>query len=346
MTIGRILGNKKDMGSGFALATSHSGFTRVVLTANHVVDNQEASALQFATLSGARMPVECVVRDEELDIAVLYLGEDVPGGLAKSQAVEEAGWKVLNQPRGNDPMLKGTIDATRWQVVSRSGNRIYVLQLKVYDQLGDYKGYSGSAVMLDSPAGGVIGILIGQLLSRLSGAIDQPKPATNVLYALPIQDVLDRFDLQGVPTASRSRISDVRKVEEQLNTLQARATALNSSLEDITEQRDNGIIDAGRFMLMERNLNRQRSDVLQEAAGILKDMDEDFDAILLDARASEQERTLAKRLAQESALMERLTQLARQKGLVRQVVASLERQQGTLLFWLMEVGKQLAKQAM
>lgn len=99
-------------------------------------------------------------------------------------------------------------------------------------------------------------------------------------------------------------------------------------------------------MLMERNLNRQRSDVLQEAAGILKDMDEDFDAILLDARASEQERTLAKRLAQESALMERLTQLARQKGLVRQVVASLERQQGTLLFWLMEVGKQLAKQAM
>ena len=335
MTIGRILGNNKDMGSGFALATSHSGFTRLVLTANHVVGKQEALSIQFATSSGATIPVERVVRDEELDIAVLYLSEDVSGGLAKSQAVEDARWKVLNQPRGNDPMLKGTIDAIDWQVVTRSGNKISVLQLKVHDELGDYKGYSGSAVMLDSPSGGVIGILIEQLLSRLSGAIDQPRPASNILYAIPIQSVLDRFHLQDVPTASTKKKLDVRKVEERLNALQARATALNGSLKGITEQRDNGIIDAGRFMLLERNLNQQRSDILREAGSLLEGLDEDFDAILLDARASEQ----------ESTLMERLAQVAQQKGLARQVVASLERQQGTLLFWLIEVGKQLAKQA-
>jgi tetratricopeptide (TPR) repeat protein len=129
----------------------------------------------------------------------LYLGEDVLGGLAMGHAVEGAGWKVETQPRGNDPMLKGTIDATRWRVVKKSGKEIYVLQLRVYEHLGDYKGYSGSAVILDSPSGGVIGILIEQLLSRLSVTIGQSKPATNVLFALPIQDVLDRFDLHDVP---------------------------------------------------------------------------------------------------------------------------------------------------
>ena len=41
MTVGRILVNDKDKGSGFALATPHSRTTRVVLTAKHVVGNQE-----------------------------------------------------------------------------------------------------------------------------------------------------------------------------------------------------------------------------------------------------------------------------------------------------------------
>lgn len=201
MTIGRILGNKKDLGSGFVLATSHAESSRVVLTATHVVNNQGNSSLQFVTRSGSRIPIERVARNEELDIAVLYLSEDVPGGLAKSQAVEEAGWRVLTQPRGNDPILKGTIDATHWRITTRSGNEIYVLQLKVHEQLGDYKGYSGSPVMLASPPGGVIGVLIEQLLSRFTGTINQPKPATNVLYAIPIQDVLACFDIQDVPTA-------------------------------------------------------------------------------------------------------------------------------------------------
>jgi hypothetical protein len=88
MTIGRILGNNQDRGSGFALATSHSGSTCVVLTASHVVDSQEASSIQFATQSGPRIPVERVERADDLDIAVLYLGEDVAGGLAKGQAEE------------------------------------------------------------------------------------------------------------------------------------------------------------------------------------------------------------------------------------------------------------------
>ena len=345
MTIGRIIGNNKDMGSGFALATSHSGSTRVVLTANHVVDKREASSIQFTTMSGVRNPVERIVRDEELDVAVLYLGQDVPEGLAAGRATERATWQVETQPRSNDPKLTGTINAIRWRLGTQSGHEIYVLQLQVDQILDDYKGYSGSAVMLNSPSGGVIGILIEQLLSRFSRAIGQPQPATNVLYAIPIQDVLDRFDLQDVSTASIRMKLDARRVEEQLNKMQARAAGVSRSMEAITEQRNDGIIDAGRFMLLENNLSQKRSGVLQEATQLLEGLDKDFDSILLDAAANEQESILTERLSQESELMERLTMLAKQKGLARQFIMSLERQQGTLLFWIMEVGKQLAKLA-
>src|SRR5947208_855856 len=101
MTVGRILGNDKDMGSGFALATSHSRTTRVVLTARHVIGDQEPSSFQFLTEDKRMIPVERVERDDDLDIAVLHLSEDVAEGLAVGRAVEEGSWQVETQPRGN-----------------------------------------------------------------------------------------------------------------------------------------------------------------------------------------------------------------------------------------------------
>ena len=199
MTVGRILGNDKDMGSAFALATPNSGSTRVVLTANHVVGKHEAASLQFVTQAGRRIPVERVERDDDLDVAVLHLSEDVVEGLAVGRAVEGGSWQVESQPRDNDPKLTGTISATRRRLVTQSGHEIYVLQFQVDQILNDYKGYSGSPVVLKLPTEAVIGVLIEQLRSRLSVPTGQPKPATNVLYAIPIQDVLDRFDLPYVP---------------------------------------------------------------------------------------------------------------------------------------------------
>jgi hypothetical protein len=343
MTVGRILGNGKDLGSGFALATAPSGFTRVIVTAKHVVDGQAATALQFALAIGATIPVERVVPDETLDIAILYAGEDVAGGLATSEAVDEARWKVLAQPRGNDPMLKGTIDAARWRVSTRAGKEIAVLQLKVHEQLDDYKGYSGSAVILDAPSGGVIGVLIEQLLSRLTGTLGQAQAATNVLYAIPIQDILVRFELPNVPTAPAATTNsvdkkpklDARRAEAQLKKLQARAMALNRSLASIAEQSNTGLLEPGRAEFMKNNLNQQRTEILQEAARMLEGLDGEYDSILLDAAAGEP----------EDALMERLTALAKLQGFSQGIITSLERQQGTLLFWLLEIGVQLVKRA-
>jgi hypothetical protein len=341
MTIGQILIKDKFKGSGFALAAPHSESTRVALTALHVIDNQETPSVRFLTQFGQSVPVEYVESDKDLDIALLHLGEDISGGLVVDRATEGMEWQVQTRPLSNDPKLTGTVTATRRQLEKSQGQNttISVLQLQVDQNLDSYKGYSGSPVVLKQPPGPVIGVLVEQLLSRLSVLTDQPRRATNVLYAVPIQDVLERFNLLDVPTASvtlfRGMKFDVRKVEEQLNKLQARTNAINRNLQAITEQRDNGIIDVGRFLLLENNLNRQRTEILQEATRVLEGLDEDFDGVLLSAAAGEQ----------ESTLMERLSQIAVRKGLTRQLVASLERQQGTLLFWLMEVGKQLTKQA-
>ncbi len=196
MTVGRILVNDKYKGSGFALATPHSEYTRVVLTANHVVGNQEASSLQFVTQIGRKISVERVERDDDLDIAVLHLGEDVTEGLVVGQAIEGAAWQVETQPLSKDPKLTGTVTSTHRQFVKSQGRPvIYVVQLQVDQSLGEYKGYSGSPVALQSASGAVIGVLVEQLPSRFPGPSGQPRPATNVLYAIPIQDVLNRFGL-------------------------------------------------------------------------------------------------------------------------------------------------------
>ena len=161
MTVGRILANDKDKGSGFALATPHSGSTRVVLTANHVVGNQEASSLQFVTQDGQRIPVERVERDDDLDIAVLHLGEDVPEGLAVGRAIEGdslAGGDAAARQR-SDANGHYNRHAPPIRKAGRGRHEIYVLQLQVDQNLDDYKGYSGSPVVLKSPSGAVIGVM-------------------------------------------------------------------------------------------------------------------------------------------------------------------------------------------
>jgi len=161
MAGGRILVQGKDEGSGFALAP------RIVLTANHVVRNREALSLQFATEAGRLVPVERVERDDDRDIAVLHLGEEVPEVLTAGHAVEGAAWQVETQPRGNDPKLTGTVTATRRPFVNAQGHETHVMQLLVEQGLGDYRGYSGSPVVLQSPPGAVIGVLVEQLRWRL-----------------------------------------------------------------------------------------------------------------------------------------------------------------------------------
>jgi hypothetical protein len=201
MVVGRILADAKDRGSGFALAP------RVAVTANHVVRGRAAGSLHLALGDGRSVPVDRVEGDETLDVAVLHLGEEVPEVLAVGRAVAGADWRVEAQPRGNDPLLTGTIDTLRRRFINAEGHETEVMQLRVDQQVGDYEGYSGGAVMLQSPRGAVIGVLVEQLRWRLATPIGQPRPAANILYAIPIQHVLDRFGLAAVSVARPVRFS-------------------------------------------------------------------------------------------------------------------------------------------
>ena len=81
-----------------------------------------------------------------------------------------------------------------------------MVQLEVGEQLGDYGGYSGSAV-LDSLGRAVLALLVEQKPLRTPVALGERPAASNVLYAVPIGDVITA---NGLPVrASRPLRFDV-----------------------------------------------------------------------------------------------------------------------------------------
>lgn len=193
MAIGRILAQGKDVGSGFILAATTSTYSHVAVTANHVVRSHQDSSLQFLLAHDKKIRVERVERDDTLDIAVLYLAEGVGDGLQVADALEGDAWAVDAHPRDNDPRLTGCVTAVDWSIRNAKNHEVQVLQLQVTQVLGGYRGYSGSPVR--SASGAVLGVLVEEVASRANGPLGQDKPATNVLYAIPIQEVLKRFGL-------------------------------------------------------------------------------------------------------------------------------------------------------
>ena len=74
------------------------------------------------------------------------------------------------------------------------GQRVEVVQLEVDEQLGEFGGYSGSAV-LDSLGRAVLALLVEQKPLRTAVALGERRAASNVLYAVPIGDVITAFGL-------------------------------------------------------------------------------------------------------------------------------------------------------
>src|SRR4029450_10575109 len=107
--------------------------------------------------------------------------------------------------------------ATRRRLRNQAGHDVQALQLHVKTMLGDYGGYSGSPVMLRSPSGVVIGVLVEQLPWRLADPLGQLTPATNVLYAIPIQDVVDRFGITAASVARPYRFNLVALPDEVID---------------------------------------------------------------------------------------------------------------------------------
>jgi tetratricopeptide (TPR) repeat protein len=186
--LGRIRVGGSDCGAGFALGP------RRVVTALHVVRGREGKSVAYVPAGGKAIEVERVVPDPSHDAAVLWLAGDVEFSPTRT-VVQGAEWRVESPPpRGNDPPLHGTVTTGRMAIQNASGQLVEVVQLEVSEHLGDFGGYSGSAV-LDSLGRAVLALLVEQKPLRTPVALGERQTASNVLYAVPIGDVITALGL-------------------------------------------------------------------------------------------------------------------------------------------------------
>ena len=226
---GRVLRGGQDRGSGFAITQDRA------LTAGHVVwDPATMAGGPDGGAAGPPGPVLVYVVDREptqvpvvvayqpedgepitvtrievstaLDVAVLYLQRPAPASLPAAGGVAaDEPWRVETRPGRRDSYtLNGTVTDPRRRMWNEGGKETTLIQLLVVQQVGDYKGYSGSPVIA-APAGGVLGVLVEQGRWRTSSQLGQPPPVANVLFAAPIDQVRSEFGLEGVAAARSAR---------------------------------------------------------------------------------------------------------------------------------------------
>ncbi|GAB3839097.1 serine protease [Dactylosporangium cerinum] len=201
MIDGRIVAGGRDLGSGFVLTD------RIVATAAHVVRDRAAEDLEFVTAAGVRLPVEAVQAEPAIDVATLRVAESLAIVPALTHAVLRADWRVTARPKNHDAQLTGTVTATDHLIVNQGGTEMTVLQLHVAEALRDYRGYSGSAVTVD---GAVVGVLVEQVRER-AAAGDAGPAAANVLFAVPVAQIVRRFSL-GVVVGRSDRALPVHQL--------------------------------------------------------------------------------------------------------------------------------------
>lgn len=203
--VGRVLVGGKDCGAGFALGE------RLAVTADHVVRGRKDKPVVYVPAGGEAVGVERVQLDAARDAAILWLMSEVEF-LSASVAVRGAGWRVESPPAGrNDPQLHGTVTTARMTIQNARGQPVEVVQLQVDEQLGDFGGYSGSAV-LDAWGRAVVALLVEQKPLRTPVALGERQAASNVLYAVPIGDVVNANDLS--VRASTTRIPEAMGREQ------------------------------------------------------------------------------------------------------------------------------------
>ncbi|MEV5380397.1 serine protease [Streptomyces nondiastaticus] len=192
-------------GSGYAVDLYQAGrslgagllLTRCfVLTANHCLrylsgDEERVSVrLGDGTAVGGRV----CRRVEEADLALIEVLEPelVPLALPVGDLPRRGDrWRGLHRPSLSDPHLGGHVDADAVDYTCVGGGRIQAMQLVAEQALGDYSGYSGGPVEREctrtyEPA--LLGVLIEQYPDRQA-----PERAANVLFAVPLREVMNRF---------------------------------------------------------------------------------------------------------------------------------------------------------
>ncbi|MFC5148636.1 trypsin-like peptidase domain-containing protein [Streptomyces aureoversilis] len=180
----------RPLGAGFLLTRCF------VLTADHCLrylsgDEERVSVrLGDGTAVGGRV----CRRIEEADLALIEVLEPelVPLTLPVGDLPRRGDrWRGLHRPSLSDPHLGGRVDADAVDYTCVGGGRIQAMQLVAEQALGDYSGYSGGPVERVTTAergAALLGVLIEQYPDRQA-----PDRAANVLFAVPLREVMSRF---------------------------------------------------------------------------------------------------------------------------------------------------------
>ncbi|WP_058047760.1 trypsin-like peptidase domain-containing protein [Streptomyces roseifaciens] len=180
----------RPLGAGFLLTRCF------VLTADHCLrylagDEEHVSVhLGDGTAVGGRV----CRRIEEADLALIEVLEPelVPLTLPVGDLPRRGDrWRGLHRPTLGDPHLGGHVDADAVDYTCVGGGRIQAMQLVAEQALGDYSGYSGGPVERVTTAergAALLGVLIEQYPDRQA-----PDRAANVLFAVPLREVMSRF---------------------------------------------------------------------------------------------------------------------------------------------------------
>ncbi|MCQ8772233.1 serine protease [Streptomyces telluris] len=167
-----------------------------VLTADHCLrylagDEELVSVhLGDGTAVGGRV----CRRVEEADLALIEVLEPelVPLTLPVGDLPRRGDrWRGLHRPSLSDPHLGGRVDADAVDYTCVGGGRVQAMQLVAEQALGDYSGYSGGPVERVTTAergAALLGVLIEQYPDRQA-----PDRAANVLFAVPLREVMSRF---------------------------------------------------------------------------------------------------------------------------------------------------------
>ena len=144
-SLGRVLVGGKDCGAGFALGP------RLVVTAHHVVRSRNGQPVLYIPVGGEGVGVTRIQPDVQHDAAILWLASDSSSCPRLRRCGERGGgW---SRRRRVEMIRRCTEVTTARMIIQKNDQPVEVLQLEVGEQLGDFGGYSGSAV-LDARGGG------------------------------------------------------------------------------------------------------------------------------------------------------------------------------------------------
>ena len=182
--VGRVAVDGHDKGGAFAIDE------RLVLTAHHVVRTAGDAAISYRPIGRDEVDAIQVRPLPELDVAAIELADGVES-LTAVWPRNGASWRSVSPPPGADPHLTGKIDSITVPIHNAASHDLEVVQLTVDQLLGSYRGYSGSAVLLDEDK--VAALLVEQTMLRAK--VIGPALATNVLYAVSVGLVAEELEL-------------------------------------------------------------------------------------------------------------------------------------------------------